>query len=354
MKFGIHDLMSCADGQSAQQRYRDVIEQAVRAEALGFDSVWPVEQHFNARASVLPCPTLLLAAIAERTRTLRLGTAVVQLPLNHPVRVAEEIATLDVLSRGRVELGVGRGSNPNHFAGFGVNVSESRARFVEALDLIGRLLGDEQPVTFQGRFHQIENLALSPRPVQRPRPLMRIAANSAETAEFAGRGGYPVFFATNINPLPVLRELVPLYRRAQAAAGHAETPDDISIVLPLYVGESAAQIRADVEPSVRNFAQVAASALGPAVAKHPPGAERTRLEAIVARLGALDFAQVNAAMGIYDTPEACVERLGALAAELRPGRIITWFNFGGLVPHAQVLRSMEIFAARVMPRLASA
>src|SRR5690242_15723716 len=118
MKFGLH-FQSFSGSQSPAQRYRDTVEQAVRAEALGFESVWPVEQHLNRALSALPSPALLLAAIGERTSTLRLGTAIVQLPLAHPLRVAEEIATLDVLSGGRAEFGVGRGSNPVHFAGFG-------------------------------------------------------------------------------------------------------------------------------------------------------------------------------------------------------------------------------------------
>src|SRR5690349_24874694 len=112
MKFGLHYLLSVSETQSPLQRYRDTLEQAVYAESLGFESVWPVEQHFNQLQSAMPCPTLLLAAIASRTTSLRLGTAIVQLPLAHPMRVAEEIATLDVLSEGRVELGVGRGSQP--------------------------------------------------------------------------------------------------------------------------------------------------------------------------------------------------------------------------------------------------
>ena len=112
MKFGIHFLLSTAALQSPERRIRDTIEQAVLAESMGFESVWPVEQHFAREVSVSPCPAILLAAIAERTRTLRLGTAIVQLALHHPLRVAEEIGVLDVLSGGRVELGVGRGSNP--------------------------------------------------------------------------------------------------------------------------------------------------------------------------------------------------------------------------------------------------
>jgi alkanesulfonate monooxygenase SsuD/methylene tetrahydromethanopterin reductase-like flavin-dependent oxidoreductase (luciferase family) len=112
MQFGMHLFLACARSQTPMQRYAEAIEQAVRAEALGFESVWPVEHHFTSVASVLSCPSMLLAAIAARTERLRLGTAILQLPLAHPLRIAEEIASLDVLSAGRVELGIGRGGNP--------------------------------------------------------------------------------------------------------------------------------------------------------------------------------------------------------------------------------------------------
>src|SRR5579863_9382350 len=126
MKFGLHFQLPCYGPQSPVQRYRDTLEQSVHAEALGFESVWPVEQHFNSDLSITPAPLLLLAALAERTRTLRLGIAIVLLPLSHPLRIAEEVATLDVISNGRVEFGIGRGAIPSHFRAFGVPLSENR------------------------------------------------------------------------------------------------------------------------------------------------------------------------------------------------------------------------------------
>ena len=223
MKFGLHYLLSVSASQSPTQRYRDTLEQAVHAEALGFESVWPVEQHFNQLQSALPCPTLLLAAIAARTTTLRLGTAIVQLPLAHPLRTAEEIATLDVLSGGRVEFGVGRGSQPRHFAGFGVPLSDSRDRMIEALDYL-RVAFTHDRFSFDGRFFHADDICLVPKPVQRPHPPIRIAANSPDSFELAGRLGYPILVATHINPLPKLRELLGASggtlraRRAPAAA----------------------------------------------------------------------------------------------------------------------------------------
>src|SRR5713226_3208358 len=160
MKFGLHYQLPCYGSQSPVQRYRDTLEQSVHAEALGFESVWPVEQHFNADLSITPAPLLLLAAVAERTKALRLGIAIVLLPLSHPIRVAEEIATLDVLSNGRVEFGVGRGAIPTHFAGFGVPQAESRDRFVEALEVIVQAWTKER-VSHAGRFFRPFSLSSS-------------------------------------------------------------------------------------------------------------------------------------------------------------------------------------------------
>src|SRR5437016_7605243 len=153
MKFGLHYQLPCRDSQSPVQRYRDTLEQAAHAETLGFESVWPVEQHFDPELSILPSPLLLLAALAERTRNLRLGIAIILLPLSHPIRVAEEIATLDVLSDGRVEFGIGRGAIPAHFSGFGISQAESRDRFLESLEIVLGAWKNER-LSYQGRFFQ--------------------------------------------------------------------------------------------------------------------------------------------------------------------------------------------------------
>jgi alkanesulfonate monooxygenase SsuD/methylene tetrahydromethanopterin reductase-like flavin-dependent oxidoreductase (luciferase family) len=349
MQFGLHFLLSCAEGQSPVARYRATVEQAARAESLGFESVWPVEHHFNPAVSILPSPALLLAAIAERTTRLRLGTAIVQLALAHPMRVAEELATLDVLSGGRVECGVGRGGNPTHFAGFGVPMAESRDRMAEALEYIRRAWTEER-FSFRGRFYEADDLTLAPRPVQRPHPPIRLAANSAETAEWAGHRGLPLIVASNVNPFPVLRELVSRYRAARAGAGHAPTADDVTLLMPVFVGASRERIERDVGPSVRQFARNAAAVAEPWLARAPES-ERPKLQAIVERARAMTYESVNDATGIFDTPDACVERLRWVQEELGPGRVICWFNFGGLVPHDRVMRSMEMFSSRVIPRI---
>lgn len=347
MKFGLHYQLPCSASQLPVQRYRDTLEQAAYAEALGFESVWPVEQHFNADLSISPAPLLLLAALAERTRRLRLGIAIVLLPLSHPVRVAEEIATLDVISNGRVEFGIGRGSIPTHFTGFGLNQAESRERMLESLDIILRAWTNDR-CSFQGRFFQVDNLSVVPKPVQQPHPPVRIAANSADTFELAGRMGYPIFVAAQVNPFRKIRELLPLYHQARRAAGHPDLGgEEVSLLLPLYVGESRAQIRQDLEPSIKRFLEAVATIYavsGPL----PEG----RLKEVLERVRRMTYEQVCDVMAIFDTPAACVERLKQFEQEFHMGRVICWFNPGGMVPHDRVMHSMELFAAKVMPHFA--
>jgi alkanesulfonate monooxygenase SsuD/methylene tetrahydromethanopterin reductase-like flavin-dependent oxidoreductase (luciferase family) len=350
MKFGLHYLLSCAANQSPVQRYRDTIDQAVQAEALGFESVWPVEHHFDPNNSISPCPTLLLSAIAARTRTLRLGTAIVQLGLCHPLRVAEEIATLDVLSDGRVELGVGRGGNPAHFAGYQVPLAESRARSTEALAFLRRALHDER-FSFEGTYFRAQDVQLAPRPVRRP--TMHFAANSVESAVQAGALGLPILIAVHVQTFAKLGELLHAYRGARVTAGCGPAaPHDISVVVPLYVAETSGQIERELGPSVQHFMQLLARLSESVVERCTDAAERAKLEGMLARMRNSDLASVNANMGIFETPRACAERLHALRDEHGIGRVIGWFNMGGLVSHASVLRSMELFATRVMPALA--
>lgn len=344
MKFGLHYQLPCSGSQSPVQRYRDTLDQAVYAEALGFESVWPVEQHFNPNLSILPSPLLMLAALAERTRTLRLGIAIVLLPLSHPVRVAEEIATLDVLSNGRVEFGIGRGSIPTHFTGFGLNQAESRERMLESLEIILQAWTSES-LSFQGKFYHINDLSVVPKPVQQPHPPIRVAANSVDTFELMGQLGYPIFVAAQVNPFHKIREYLPLYRQARKAAGHPDHGDeDVTLLTPLYIGNDPAQIRRELEPSIKSFLQAVATLYASAGLLL-----EGRIKEVLERVRRMTYEQMCQVMAVFDTPDACVERLKRFQQEFGMGRVICWFNPGGMVPHQQVMRSMELFATKVMP-----
>src|SRR5215468_12571453 len=129
MKFGLFYQLPCAPDQNEVTRYHETIEQIVYADELGFDVAWLTELHFNRPFSIMPAPLILATAIAQQTQRIRLGTAVALLPLQHPLCTAEDAATVDILSQGRLELGVGRGAIVIHFQGFNVPYEESRERF---------------------------------------------------------------------------------------------------------------------------------------------------------------------------------------------------------------------------------
>src|SRR5262249_26864812 len=211
MKFGLFFQAPEAEGQTHSERYTEMFELIAVAESLGFDVAWLAELHFGGAFSLLANPLMLVAVAAQRTRRIRLGTAVTLLPLHHPLSCAEQAATADVLSGGRLEFGVGRGSIASQFHGFRVPSAENRARFDEALELI-RLAWTRERFSYRGRFYYVEELAVVPRPGQRPHPPIRVAVHTAESFAHIGATGLPIYSGTTTTPLPQLREYMGLYR----------------------------------------------------------------------------------------------------------------------------------------------
>src|SRR5205823_3797210 len=189
------------------------------ADTLGFDVAWLAEVHFGGAFSLLSNPLMIVPAIAQRTPRIRIGTAVTLLPLHHPLSMAEQAATADLLSGGRLEFGVGRGSIASQFHGFRVPVAENRARFDECLEII-RLAWTRERFSYRGAFYDIEELAVAPRPLQRPHPPIRVAVHSQESFAHIGDLGLPIYSGTTTTPLPQLRECAAVYRARLEAGGH--------------------------------------------------------------------------------------------------------------------------------------
>src|SRR5246500_519147 len=157
MRFGFFDQLPCASGFTERQRYRDIMAQIELGDALGLDIAWLGEIHFSRTFSILADPLMVLAAAAQRTTRIRLGTAVTLLPLHNPVKLAEQAAITDILSNGRLEFGVGRGPPPAHYAGYDIAQEESRDRFDEALDFIVKAWTEKQ-FSFEGKFFRAHEL----------------------------------------------------------------------------------------------------------------------------------------------------------------------------------------------------
>jgi alkanesulfonate monooxygenase SsuD/methylene tetrahydromethanopterin reductase-like flavin-dependent oxidoreductase (luciferase family) len=346
MKFGLFYQLPCAPEQDQVTRYRETIEQIVYADELGFDAAWLAELHFNRPFSIMPSPLILATAIAQQTRRIRLGTAVSLLPLQHPLRAAEDAATVDILSHGRLDFGVGRGTIALHFQGFDVSRDESRERFEEALSIIERVWTQDS-VAFAGKYYQIPETAVAPKPLQKPHPPLRIAANSPETAEFAGTRGYPVFVASPINPFPKLTEHIASYRAAFRAGDNKGKREDVAILFPLYVADSEAQVRQEVEASFMHYFRTVShqARLG----QRDQSASYAYLHDVRKRMEAITWDEIDATMALYGPPEVCVRKIVEAHRRCGMDQVIGWFNPGGCVPHHRVLESMRRFATEVIP-----
>ena len=353
MKFGLFYQLPCADTQSEVTRYQETLEQIIHGDELGFDCAWLAELHFFKPFSIMSSPLIVATAIAQKTKKIRLGIAVNLLPLWHPLRCAEDGATVDILSNGRLEFGVGRGAIPLHFSGFNVAREESRGRFEEALDVIRKAWTTES-FSYQSKYYQIPETRVVPKPVQKPHPPLRIAANSPDTAVFAGKTHYPIFVASVTNPLPRMFEQVAGYRQAWTESpapprGSAAASPDVSTMFFLYPGENLAQVRRDVEPSLNNYFHSVSQMVRAGVKSQGDDESYRYLQDIQKHVETITFEKITESMAIFGSPHECVVRVNTLHKELQMKELICWFNPGGLVPHERVLAAMSRFAKEVMP-----
>ncbi|HXJ84476.1 MAG TPA: LLM class flavin-dependent oxidoreductase [Candidatus Methylomirabilis sp.] len=349
MRFGLFFQAPESAGRSHAERFAEMLDLVAFGESLGFDVAWLAEIHFGGAFSLLSSPLMVVPVIAQRTRRIRIGTAVTLLPLHHPLHCAEQAATADVLSGGRLEFGVGRGSIPTQFHGFRVPLSENRARFDEALHII-RLAWTRDRFSYDGRFYKVENLAVTPRPVQTPHPPIRVAVHTAESFAHIGDLGLPIYSGTTSTPLSQLREYMALYRERLAAGGHAWQADQMALMFPVHVGSTAAGARDAMRPGVHQYyrnLQTIFSALPESYGEHLP-----RLRMIEEAVANLPYERFCREQGLFGDTQEVLDRLQAAREEFDLSQIICWFDQGSMLPREEVERAMRRFAEQVMPKLA--
>jgi alkanesulfonate monooxygenase SsuD/methylene tetrahydromethanopterin reductase-like flavin-dependent oxidoreductase (luciferase family) len=343
MRFGFMDHLPCAEWQSEGQRYHDILAQIEFGDELGFDTAWLAEIHFFPDVSRLASPLTVLAAAAQRTKRIRLGTAVTLLPLHNPLKIAEEAATVDILSGGRLELGVGRGAAPSMFTAYNIPVEETRERFEEALTIIRQAWTSER-LSYQGKYLRVQDVRVFPRPVQKPHPPIRIAANSPETYIIAGRLGLPIFATPLIaGSMDKLREYVKAHRESLPAG----VKQDVAVAFPVHVAASRTQARRECEPSLMHFFSFLEQRR-PDIQALPESYQA--FQKAVDKLKGITYEEVENLGGVFGDPEYCAERVQNLQQEFHMNEFICYFNQGGLIDHAAVRRAMELFAKEVIPR----
>ena len=253
IKSWIFELPSVdADVPETEPAYDWLFREWDRAEALNFHGIFLSEHHL---ANFLtPSPHILLAALAVRTSRLRLGVMALTATMYHPARIAEEIAMLDHLSRGRLEIGLARGANAAEVATIGITAEEMKPRFEEVLDIVEGSLTATAPFDYDGKYYTCSNVVVSPKPLQRPLPPFWVPTATPESAATAARRGYKTcggFLSTDR-----IAEHFDVYRAAAAAAGRTVTADDFGIRRVVIIDEDGDVARSHVKDSFRFFGPI--------------------------------------------------------------------------------------------------
>ena len=331
MKFGIFvfgdnhpDL-----ARSNQRYYEEVLTMGEWAEELGFDSFWLGEHHFYWYGT-LPSPTMLIAALGQRTKKIRLGPAISVLPFHHPLLVAEEYAFADNLCGGRLNFAVGSGFSPIEYKLFGLSLEEAKEKYWETFDVIMKSWTQEQ-FSYHGRFYNIDNGSLHLKPVQKPIPPTWIAASSDDTLAKSGELGLPIMgipFARS-SSIDEVKEKNDIFTKSYFGAGHKEAPD-IIVALHVYLHESDAGAAASARPCYQRVLDYLGKSRRPG-AKVP------------------DFETVNKEkLVVFSSPERATEIFREYG-NIGVTHIIAMVNFGG-VPMSEVRRTMELMSNKVFPQ----
>jgi alkanesulfonate monooxygenase SsuD/methylene tetrahydromethanopterin reductase-like flavin-dependent oxidoreductase (luciferase family) len=352
MKVGVAMNMLTKEGRSDASVIGEHLALGDLAEPLGFDSLFALEHHFTGYA-MSPSPTQLLSYFAGRTRRILLGSAVIVLPWHDPVRVAEEIALLDVLCGGRCLFGFGRGAASVEYAGFRIPMEEARPRFVEAAKIVVKAL-TEEVFEWEGEFFKIPRTSIRPRPTSHPERRFYASSVSPESAEVMARLGFGLLVIMQ-NEWPKAAEDIKRYRDLTAAVDHtprapiiltnisvAESRDEARERAGKYLARKFDSIDKHYKFSDGHLANVKGYEFYGGMAK-----TYSKMQDPGYRTKATDF---YVRIQVVGTPDDCIQQIGELQRLTGLDHLVTEFGYGGM-PHEEAQGNMRLFADRVMPVL---
>ena len=346
MFFGAFMEFGSRVGVSEAKAFQEGFRMVDAAEEQGLDGVWLAELHFNPTRSVMSSPIVIASSIATRTKRLKVGMAVYVLPLSNPLRIAEEVATVDHISEGRFEFGIGRSGFARSYDVFSIPYSESQERFAESLNIILQAWEGKE-FSYEGKYYNVDKATISPVPFQQPHPPLRIAANSADTFVRLGEAGHPIFVGLRGMDIPELRQNVDAYRKSWREAGHPGD-GDVSLRIPVYAGETEDQAMDEPFESISGYFGRMGSLYREQAGKS--GIEGTELaDGRAERLAGLSYEDMLKTKIAFGTAEHLVDRFNQLKEELGLDGVVAELNPGGLIPEERVLRSLKIVTEKVMP-----
>ena len=347
MDFGIFLDFVLRAGGTPESAFQESMTLVDLAESSGLDTVWLGEMHFNPARSVLSAPIVVASSIVTRTKRLRVGMAVQVLPLIHPLRIAEEAATVDQLSEGRFEFGVGRSGNVRAYDTMGIAYEESQERFQEALDIILRAWSGET-FSYEGKYNHITNATLSPLPYQKPHPKIRIASTTEDSFGRVGRLGFPIFLSMRGMDVEDLETNLKDYHQAWQQAGHPGESGDISVRFPMYIApsdeEAIEEPKESIEAYFMRMRRIFEEGWGRAGTEYWERRQR-RIE----QLEKLTYEEILDTKVIFGSPERVIDRLTQYKEMLGLTGFTAELNPGGLLPPEAVHRSLKLLTEEVMP-----
>jgi natural product biosynthesis luciferase-like monooxygenase protein len=349
MKFGhfcLPTYFADVDG-TVGQFTRRFVDFLVESEALGFDSLWANEHHFDAYGGIIPSPPIMLAALAQRTKRVRLGSSIIVLPLHNPIEIAEQMAMVDLMSDGRVELGVGRGFVAYDYDRLRIPLEDAQERLKDGLATLLKAWGGG-PFSHRGPYYQYENVEVWPQPQQRPHPPIWLSCGGTPASfEWAGRQGYKIMTVAyrGVEPLVGLNQL---YRDAWLAAGHDPNTYEISAHYQVVLAPDSAEARRIAREALRRYN----GATTHTTERVRRDSERSAIaiqQKIAEEMLNLDQ-MIKEYRVIAGTPAEAVELLQHAQELMGFTQVDCTFYFGGIAfEHAQ--RSLRMFASDVIPKL---
>ena len=347
MEFGMFHQFPALLGRPEKDAFVEGFAQIDAAERWGLDVMWLAELHFDPQRSVLSAPLSIASAVAARTSRIKIGIAVQVLPLCHPLRLAEEGATVDQISGGRLIFGVGRSGLPRTYEDYGVSYAESRDRFAEVLDIVEQAWS-QPAVSYEGKYYSFKNITVAPKPLQKPLPPIRIAAASPDTYPAVGERGLPIFINARYGSFAEFVPEIRRYREAYMAAGHPGR-GQVFLRVPTYVAETEANARSEAEESLMHFYREQAGRLRDSLSRAGTRAIEGRAERLK-RIENLTYDEALTGQVLIGTPDVVTERLRMLQEEIGIDGILAELNCGGLIPHERVMTALRLLCKEVMPR----
>jgi alkanesulfonate monooxygenase SsuD/methylene tetrahydromethanopterin reductase-like flavin-dependent oxidoreductase (luciferase family) len=346
------------------QVFHDVLKQVDLAEQAGFSHFWTVEHHFQTGFAHSSAPEVLYGAISQRTSVIRIGHAVVLLPFpyNHPVRIAERVATLDILSNGRVEVGTGRSATQVELGGFGIPYKETRARWEEALDIITSIWkSTDGTFSYKGKYFDIPERNVVPMPIQKPHPPMWVACTGEDTHELAGKLGLGLLSFTLLVSPEKLGRRVKAYRNAIKTAKPygAFVNNKAGAFAMVHLADTDKQARDEAERSFMSYVNTTLRVNSAVIEARKTGIDpsdpaRGTVPDLPSQYEGLDPSKVTIdsliehGMCICGSPDTAIKQLERLQEAAQLDQFLAMMQFWA-IPHERTMHAIELFGKHVIP-----